>query len=266
MKKTIILLLSAAVALCLAGCCFSHEWADATCTAPKTCTKCEKTEGEALGHAWKDATCSTRKTCSVCSAVEGEYLPHSWIDATCSTPRTCSVCSKTSGKPIAHSWEWTVTSEPGYCKQGAKSGICSVCGETTEEKIDELVPEYTWNKSVTLEMPLDTVTVGIYQNGSEYWIEFRSETMDTMSFLAFFANSTSNWGFTTDKIANRLQKVLDMYDKYWVQGTVVYASMEGFGIKWTTYLEMNENVPAVVGLKVNKLNEFTAVFDGVIKE
>lgn len=27
-----------------------HNWADATCTAPKTCTRCSTTEGEALGH------------------------------------------------------------------------------------------------------------------------------------------------------------------------------------------------------------------------
>ncbi len=27
-----------------------HEWVDATCTAPKTCTLCGETEGEALGH------------------------------------------------------------------------------------------------------------------------------------------------------------------------------------------------------------------------
>ena len=32
----------------------AHEWANATCTAPKTCTLCSATQGEALGHTYGD--------------------------------------------------------------------------------------------------------------------------------------------------------------------------------------------------------------------
>ena len=38
-----------------------HTWADATCTAPKTCSACGATEGSALGHAFdndQDGTCN----------------------------------------------------------------------------------------------------------------------------------------------------------------------------------------------------------------
>jgi len=35
-----------------------HEWIDATCTAPKTCSLCGETEGEALGHTYVDGICS----------------------------------------------------------------------------------------------------------------------------------------------------------------------------------------------------------------
>ena len=42
-----------------------HEWTEATCTTPKTCSICGVTEGEALGHDWKDATCTEPKTCGV---------------------------------------------------------------------------------------------------------------------------------------------------------------------------------------------------------
>ena len=52
-----------------------HEWVDATCTAPKTSSRCGATEGEALGHDWKDATTEAPKTCSRCGATEGEKLP-----------------------------------------------------------------------------------------------------------------------------------------------------------------------------------------------
>ena len=51
-----------------------HAWADATCSAPKTCTGCGATEGEALAHTWAEATYSAPKTCTVCGATEGEKL------------------------------------------------------------------------------------------------------------------------------------------------------------------------------------------------
>ena len=35
-----------------------HSWLDATCTAPKTCTVCGETEGEALGHSYENNVCT----------------------------------------------------------------------------------------------------------------------------------------------------------------------------------------------------------------
>lgn len=58
--------LSLTMLLSMSACGHQHTWADATCTAPKTCTECGETEGEALGHSWEDATCAAPKTCSVC--------------------------------------------------------------------------------------------------------------------------------------------------------------------------------------------------------
>ena len=50
----------------LAGCGCQHQWEEATCTTPKTCTQCGETEGEALGHTWTDATCTDPSTCTRC--------------------------------------------------------------------------------------------------------------------------------------------------------------------------------------------------------
>ena len=55
----------------LTGCHLKHEWLEATCTEPKTCTVGGETEGEALGHTWTEATCALPKTCSVCGETEG---------------------------------------------------------------------------------------------------------------------------------------------------------------------------------------------------
>lgn len=49
-KKIMISAVLLVCALMLTGCMCEHEWTEATCTSPKTCSKCEATEGEALGH------------------------------------------------------------------------------------------------------------------------------------------------------------------------------------------------------------------------
>lgn len=55
--------------------CF-HEWTEATCEQSRTCSKCGKTEGDALGHDWADATCTVAQRCKTCSAVKGVPLGH----------------------------------------------------------------------------------------------------------------------------------------------------------------------------------------------
>ncbi len=66
----------------------SHSYKDATCTTPKTCTKCNATEGNALGHTWKDATCIAPKTCSKCNATEGSVGAHTFADGICTICKT----------------------------------------------------------------------------------------------------------------------------------------------------------------------------------
>lgn len=101
MKKHIrlFLLLLAALAI-LSGCSCKHEWAEATCDAPKTCTRCGQTEGEPLSHQWAKATCAAPKTCTLCGKTRGEALPHTWQETDYQNPQTCTVCGATEGKPL----------------------------------------------------------------------------------------------------------------------------------------------------------------------
>ena len=127
MKNRSIIMLLAVVflaVLMLASCvpdepAHQHEWTDATCTAPKTCSTCGETEGEALGHteevlAGKAATCTEDgltegKKCSVCEEIllaqetipatghKEESLPGK--DATCTETgltegKKCSSCNE----------------------------------------------------------------------------------------------------------------------------------------------------------------------------
>ena len=61
----------------------SHNWKAATCTTPKTCSKCGETSGNALGHTWKSASCTHPKTCSKCGRTDGNTLDHSYENGKC---------------------------------------------------------------------------------------------------------------------------------------------------------------------------------------
>ena len=50
MKRLISFALVLAFVFSMAACSCQHEWQDATCTSPKTCTKCGETEGETASH------------------------------------------------------------------------------------------------------------------------------------------------------------------------------------------------------------------------
>lgn len=60
-----------------------HNFLLATCTSPKTCLSCGKTEGTANGHSWESATCTSPKKCSSCSATEGTAKGHSYYNGSC---------------------------------------------------------------------------------------------------------------------------------------------------------------------------------------
>ncbi len=126
MRKQLCLIGAFAVCFMLTGCCMNHEWKEATCAEPKTCTKCGKTEGEALGHTWVEATCAEPKTCSVCGETEGETLAHTWVEATCAEAKHCSICGEIEGEPLEH----TLT-EANY----QQPATCEVCGETVGEPL-----------------------------------------------------------------------------------------------------------------------------------
>lgn len=83
--------------------CTHKLWTNATCTSPRTCNSCGKTEGKPLGHEWEEATCTAPKTCQRCGKTEGKPLGHqpgSWtteidyVDATSKEIRECGRCGE----------------------------------------------------------------------------------------------------------------------------------------------------------------------------
>ena len=134
-----------------------HTWIGTNCEAPKTCSVCSQTEGEALGHTWTDASCEASKICSVCGKTDGEPLGHTWTDASCEKPKTCAVCDKTDGEPLGHSW-----SDASY----QSAPVCLICGTVAG---DPLVPDF-----VTYDLNVITPQYGI-----EY--EYKTACRDDIS-------------------------------------------------------------------------------------
>ncbi|MEG0836236.1 MAG: hypothetical protein RR413_12425 [Christensenellaceae bacterium] len=76
MKRILLSIFTLIGIFALAGCQHTHQWVEATCISPKTCSTCDETEGEALGHQWIEATCTAPKMCSVCHTTEGSKKAH----------------------------------------------------------------------------------------------------------------------------------------------------------------------------------------------
>lgn len=138
MKKYFLLLVLSVVLVCmLSACGCEHTWADATCLAPKTCTQCEKTEGEIGDHTWAEATCMAPKTCTVCSATEGDLADHVWEEATCISLKTCTVCSEREGRRGLHDIIPEYVYETNE-KEKMVAGLCTVCEEKVEQQTDDI--------------------------------------------------------------------------------------------------------------------------------
>lgn len=128
--------------------CF-HDWRDATCTVPRTCSICGRTDGDPLGHDWQDATCSEPKTCKRCGEKEGDPLGHqvdSWTtdkEASCteegSASGKCVRCGKAQTKSlprVSHTYGDWVVDTPATCVQkGSQTHACSVCGYSETQEI-----------------------------------------------------------------------------------------------------------------------------------
>lgn len=107
-KKFILILTILALALSLLGCGNSceHQWQDASCTAPKTCSLCGKIEGKALPHHMESATCAKLATCSLCGYTEGELADHAQLsEANFQHGPTCTLCGAEVGEPLQADFE-----------------------------------------------------------------------------------------------------------------------------------------------------------------
>ena len=137
MKKVLSLIAILCIALvCFAACDFvpesttkapcEHNWVDATCEAPKTCSECGETEGAALGHNAIEVL-GQAPTCTEPGQTNFVY---------------CDVCDENLSEakeiPALGHTEETVAGKAPTCTEPGKTDgkKCSVCGVTTVEQTD----------------------------------------------------------------------------------------------------------------------------------
>ena len=144
-----------------------HNWKDATCTDPKTCTACGVTEGEPNGHNYDTVvtapTCTeqgyTTHTC-VCGHsytdaytdptghVHGIPAEENRVEPSCTVPGSydvvtrCTICHveldrvNTVLPASGHNYEDTVT-VPTCAEQGYTTHTCTVCGDSYRDALVE---------------------------------------------------------------------------------------------------------------------------------
>lgn len=122
----------------------AYKASDATCKAKatyyKSCACGEKgTEifeyGEFGEHNWTPATCTAPKTCSVCGATEGDALGHTegteWKSDADNHWHVCTVAGcgvVIDSSKAAHEFEWKIDKEATATEKGSKHEECKVCG------------------------------------------------------------------------------------------------------------------------------------------
>lgn len=126
----------------------AYKASDATCKAKatyyKSCACGEKgTEtfehGEFGEHNWTPATCTAPKTCSVCQATEGDPLGHTegteWKSDADKHWHVCTVAGcgvVIDSSKAAHEFEWKIDKEATATEKGSKHEECKVCGYKKE--------------------------------------------------------------------------------------------------------------------------------------
>lgn len=134
----------------------SHNWKAATCTAPKTCTKCGATEGSAAGHSWKAATCTAPKTCSKCNVTEGAVTGHTYKNGACTGCGAAEPAAKVDG-------DWFLE---GINNSGVEYEKMNL---TLGDGSAEITIAYFGKISYDSQEMLDSILTDGYYNGSYYY-------------------------------------------------------------------------------------------------
>ena len=93
-------------------------------------------ENSALGHDWMVANCYDPKTCARCELTEGNPLGHNIIEVSCQMPEHCDRCGETWGDVIdCIESDWIVDKPVTKQEDGYRHTECIMCGVHIKEEV-----------------------------------------------------------------------------------------------------------------------------------
>lgn len=169
-----------------------HDWADATCDAPKTCKVCGKTDGKPAGHKWGDAPSSILVDPNEATFESG------WAEY------TCSVCKETKTVEIlAHKCEEKLVKVEAKAATCVENGniehyACSVCDRLFAYNKDGKLVEVTADDvTITGKHSVPTKTVEGTKNFEGYLYGY---TAGTLTFVSTYAGYVETDNFYLEVI------------------------------------------------------------------
>ena len=140
-----------------------HDWVAATCTTPKTCSRCDATEGTPLGHDFADVWSSDASghwhACSRCDAMDGEAAHTPDREAATETdPIKCTECDYIITAALGHTHSLTkVEANAPTCTEDGNIEYytCSGCSK--------LFADATGNVEITADKTVDKATGHTYE-------------------------------------------------------------------------------------------------------
>lgn len=139
----------------------SHTYKKATCTKPKTCSKCGKTQGSKLGHAFKPATCTRPNECKVCGVLSGKALGHNYVLGECTT---CKDYSKSYCPKLYFSGDMSRITDPA---QTSKNIECDISFEyRSREQITSGAAKIKIQGSSSTRYAKKNYTINLYQDSN----------------------------------------------------------------------------------------------------
>ena len=105
----------------------AHDrWLEPSCTEPRRCGcgcgRIDNTSESLGGHLWQEATCIAPKTCSRCGETEFDRASHKWDILDCTQDKTCTVCGVAQAAGKHYYSEGICLDCPSRCSTGLDYG------------------------------------------------------------------------------------------------------------------------------------------------
>ena len=94
-----------------------HNYTEATCSSPRTCTNCGKVIGSPKEHNYVFVSCTTPYKCEWCGKEKEGIAGHDYTKETCTRGSYCRICGKdkSNSKPLGHHYAPATCLEASYC-------------------------------------------------------------------------------------------------------------------------------------------------------